>query len=241
VLLAALALGSSLAIGAADERSIERFLADLQSASDRTDRAAIAGMVHYPLKVLASGWIVPVDDRAAFVRFFDAFFTEEIRDVIANAAGKRYRAPLPAVVSLGNGVLRVMRLDGRFTIIGITVPPSSGKVRGARRGTTVVNLAAAQGTASYAGTLARGEHESYVVRAGRNDLLEVRVDRVRGRDIVARVFDATTRTPIDARARDGTRVWTGRVPAAGDYLIEVARESPAGEAVLTYALTVSTR
>ena len=241
MLLAALALGWILAGGAAGERPIDRFLADLQAAAARNDRAAVAGMVHYPLKVLASGWIIPVDDRATFVRSFDAFFTIEIRDLIADAAEAPQPAKLPDVVSLGNGNIRLMRFDGRFKIIGITVPPPSGKIRGARRGTTVVGFAGGQGTASFSGTLASGEHERYVVRLSRNDLLEVRVDRVRGRDVVARVFDAATKTPVDARGKDGARVWTGRVPAAGDYLIDIVRGAPAGDPVLTYMLTVSVR
>ena len=241
MLLAALALGWTLAAGAAEGRSLERFLADLQTASDRNDRLAIAGMVHYPLKVLASGWIIPVDDRATFVRYFDAFFTDEIRDLIADAPAKPRPAKLPDVVNLGNGAIRMMRINGRFEIIGISVPASSGKVRGARRGTTVVSFPTGQSTAAYSGTLAKGEHESYVVHAARNELLEVRVDRVRGRDIVAHVLDATTKTPIDARGRDGARVWTGRVPAAGDYRIDVMRAALGGDAVLTYTLTVSVR
>jgi hypothetical protein len=65
VLLAALALGWTLAGAPADERSIDRFLADLRDASDRNDRAAIARMVHYPLEVRASGWIIPVDDLSS--------------------------------------------------------------------------------------------------------------------------------------------------------------------------------
>jgi hypothetical protein len=200
--------------GSVAERPLDRFLADLQAAATRNDRAAIAGMVHYPLKVLASGWIIPVDDRATFIRSFDAFFTDEIRDLIADAAERPRPAKLPDVVSLGNGNIRLMRFDGRFKIIGIMVPPPSGKVRGARRGTTVVSLAGGQGTASFSGTLASGEHERYVVRLSRNALLEVRVDGVRGR-VVARVLDAGARTPIDARgltARVGRKSPCGRRP-----------------------------
>jgi len=241
VLLAVLALGWTLAGGPADARSLDRFLADLQAAADHHDRRAVAGMVHYPLKVLASGWVIPVNDRATFVTLFDAFFTEEIRDLIADAAARPRPAKVPDVVSLGNGAIRIMRIDGRFRIIGMMVPPSSGKVRGARRGTTVVSFPKGQNTMGYSGTLAKSEHESYVVRAARNELLEVRVNGVRGRDIVAHIFEESTKTPVDARAADGTRVWTGRVPAAGDYRIDVVRAAPAGDAVLTYTLTVSVR
>ncbi len=238
--LAALALGSLLA-GAAGDSSADRFLAALQAASDRDDRAAIAGMVQYPIKAFVSGWIIPIADRKTFITSFDAFFTEEIKDLIAEAAARPRLVKPNDVIVLGSGALRAMRVDGRFKIIGISVPPVSKKVRGARRGTTVVSFRTGESSAAFTGTLGAGEHERYVVRASRNELLDVRVERVRGRDIVARVSDAATRTAIDARAQEGSRVWTGRIPASGDYLIDVVRTAPPGEAVLTYWLTISVR
>jgi hypothetical protein len=241
VLLAALALGWTLTAGGGEPPSAAgRFLADLQAAAERDDRAAIAAMVDYPIRVIVSGWVIPVADRRAFVTSFDAFFTEEIKDLVAEAAIHRTVTPAE-VISLGNGALRAMRVNGRFRIIGIAPPPPSRRVRGARRGTTVVSFRTGESSAAFTGTLAAGEHERYVVKASRNELLDVRVDRVRGRDIVARVFDAATRTAVDARSQDGTRVWTGRIPATGDYLIDVVRTAPPGEAVLTYWLTISVR
>lgn len=239
MLLAALVLEMTIA-GSADDRSAERFFAALQAASDRGDRAAIAAMVQYPIKIPVSGWIIPVVDRATFVTSFDAFFTEEIKDLVAEAAATRRSLKPGDVISLGHGALRVMRVNGRFRIIGIAPPPPSRKVRGARRGTTAVSFRTGESSAASTGTLAAGEHERYVVRASRNELLEVRVERVRGRDIVARVFDAATGSPLDPR-QEGARVWTGRVPATGDYLIDVMRAKPAGEPVLTYWLTISLR
>jgi hypothetical protein len=240
VLLATLALGWALA-AAVDDRSADRFLAALQAASDRDDRAAIAGMVQYPIRTFISGWVIPIVDRKTFITSFDAFFTEEIKDLVAEAAARPRVLKPNDVIVLGNGALRAMRINGRFRIIGIVPPPPSRKVRGARRGTTVVSFRTGESSAAFTGTLAAGEHERYVVRASRNELLEVRVDRVRGRGIIARVFDAATRTPVDARGQEGTRAWTGRLPATGDYLIDVGRAAPAGEAVLTYWLTVSLR
>ena len=58
MLIVALTLGWTLVGGSVAERPLDQFLADLQAAATRNDRAAIAGMVHYPLKVLASGWII---------------------------------------------------------------------------------------------------------------------------------------------------------------------------------------
>jgi hypothetical protein len=250
VLLAALALGSLLAgptaatspVGRpAGDSSADRFLAALQAASDRDDRAAIAGMVQYPIKTFISGWIIPIVDRKTFLTSFDAFFTDEIKDLIAEAAARPHVVKPNDVIVLGNGALRAMRINGRFRIIGIVPPPPSRKVRGARRGIKTVSFRTGESSAAFTGTLAAGEHERYVVHASRNELLEVRVDRVRGRDIVARMFDAATKVPLDARGQEGARVWTGRLPATGDYLVDVVRTAPAGEVVLTYWLTVNLR
>ncbi len=65
---------------------------------------------------------------------------------------------------------------------------------------------AGQNIAPFSGTLARGEHESYLVRAERNELVEVWVDRVHGRDIVARALDAANKTALDGRAQKRTRL-----------------------------------
>ena len=238
--LAALALGWTVA-GGAQPSAADRFLAELQAAAERNDRAAIAEMVQYPIKTFISGWVIPIVDRKTFITSFDAFFTEEIKDLVAEAAARPRAAKANDVIVLGNGALRAMRVNGRFRIIGLVPPPPSRKARAARHGTTVVSFRSGESSAAFTGTLAAGEHERYVVRASRNELLDVRVDRVRGRSVVARVFDAATRTAIDARAQEGTRVWTGRLPASGEYLIDVVRTAPPGEAVLTYWLTVSVR
>src|SRR3954464_6511468 len=100
MLLAALALGSTLAAGA-DAGSAERFLAALKAAADRDDRAAIAAMVQYPIRVPISGWIIPIVDRSTFVTSFEAFFTEEIKDLIAEAADTHRLVKPAEVISLG--------------------------------------------------------------------------------------------------------------------------------------------
>jgi len=239
VFFAALVLGWTVTAAAAD-RSADQFLAALQAASDRDDRAAIAAMVQYPIRTFISGWIIPIVDRQTFITSFDAFFTEEIKDLIAEAAARPRVLKPNDVIVLGNGALRAMRINGRFRIIGIVPPPPSRRVRGARRGTTVVGFRTGESSAGFNGTLARGEHERYLVHLSRNELLEVRVDRVRGRDIVAHVLEAATGAPVDARGRDGTRVWSGRAPGNGDYLIDVVRAA-GGDEVLTYNLTVTVR
>jgi len=49
--------------------ALETFFAALEHAIERSDRRAVAGMIHYPIKVLASGWIVPVNDPDTFVKY----------------------------------------------------------------------------------------------------------------------------------------------------------------------------
>jgi len=236
-MLAVLALAANLA--APPPPALDAFFSALQRAIEHHDRRAVAAMVHYPIKVLASGWIIPLSGPDAFVKYYDAIVTEEIKDLVADAkTGAARNGPL---VTLGHDSVRIMRIGAAYKIIGITIPPPSGKVRAARRATTTVQFDNGLGTAKYSGSLAVGEHESYVLHAGRNELLDVRIEQVRGRDIVAHVVDAETGKALDDRARDGVRVWTGRVPAAGAFRIDIVREARGGDVVLTYALIITLR
>ena len=224
----------------APDRTLETFLARLQRACASNDRGAVAALIDYPLTVFASGWNIPVKDRATFLQSYDAFFTEDVKDAIAAASIKQQMAPGAAFVPFGN-VLRIKRIDGGFRIMAIVMPPPGQKLRAARSGTTRVSFPAHYDVTQYAGSLALGERELYVVRAKRNELLEVRLDGFAGRALVARVLDAESGKPLDARAREGSRVWVGRLPADGDYRIEVARTIRDGDPVLIYRLTVRLR
>jgi hypothetical protein len=240
MLFAVFALGSLLSAAPALEARLDAFLVELQRASAKDDRRAIAAMVEYPLTVFAGGWNIPVKDRATFLQSYDAFFTEDVKDAIAAASAKQRIEPTAAFLPIGK-VLRVKPVGGTFRIVAIVMPPPGHKLRAARRDTTRVSFSAHQDAALFTGSLAVGEHESYLVRAKRNELLEVRIEGIVGRSVVGRVLDAETGVPVDARAREGTRVWAGRVPTAGDYRIDVVRTLSAGDPVLIYRLSVSLR
>jgi len=92
-----------------------------------------------------------------------------------------------------------------------------------------------------AGALARGERDVYLLSAMKNQLLEVRINGVSGRDIVARIINVNNRAPIDSRAHDGVRTWIGRVPENGDYRIDVVRLATGGDPRLPYVMVVSMR
>ena len=61
----------TLLAGSAEPSAADRFLADLQAA-ERNDRAAIAGMIQYPIKTFISGWIILIADRQTFITSPDA-------------------------------------------------------------------------------------------------------------------------------------------------------------------------
>src|SRR5687768_9264736 len=78
-----------------ESREAERFLIDLRRAVAGRDKAAVARLVRYPITVTVSGIPpVPVRSAAAMVEFYDAFFGQELRCVIADS-GLPNRTPRP--------------------------------------------------------------------------------------------------------------------------------------------------
>jgi hypothetical protein len=251
------------AAGVHDERLVETFVADLQRAVARDDREAVAGMVQYPLTVLVGGLRLPVRSPADLLEYYDTIFTPELKASIARTTtGAAPGKGEPLGVSLdglgiGGGALIVQPVGGALKVTSIRVvlgkpgepppapPPAAGApaskrhrspAAGARK-PTHLRAGTKQAPAQVSGTLLPGQTDAYVVWARENQLLDVRVHGVQGRAIVARVLDATSGKPLDARGHDGVRVWTGRVPRTGDYRVEVTRLD-AGAGVLTYTLAV---
>ena len=221
-----LVLGSTIAAAAQDNRGVAAFMTALERATARGDRAAVAAMVRYPLTVSAAGVNIPVNDRAAFLRYYDGIFTDDVRRAVASGEAVR------------RGILRISRDGSAPKIFAINVPAGGRRV--ARHDTERGIFRAGSDSRQLAGALARGQRASYVVFAKRGQQLDVRIDGVRGRDVIARVVEASTGAPVDTRARDGVRAWAGRVSATGDYRIDVERVAPGG-AVLAYTLIVSVR
>lgn len=236
----AVALALLLSVAPAPEARLDAFLVELQRAAARDDRRALASMVEYPLTVFAGGWNIPLKDRAAFLESYDAFFTEDVKDAIAGASTRQRIEPSASFIPFGN-VIRIKPVGSTFRIVAIVMPPPGHKLRAARRDPTRVSFPAHQDAALYTGALAASEHESYLVRAKRNELLEMRIEGIAGRSVVGRVVDAATGVPLDARAKEGTRVWVGRVPTAGEYRIDVVRTISTGDPVLVYRLSVRLR
>jgi hypothetical protein len=231
--MAAAAAASASQIAAAD-RAAAAFLRDVQRAVARDDRHAVSVLVQYPLVVTAGGVRIPIRDAAAFVQSYDLIFTLPMKAAIAEAAS-------PSALR----ELRIEHVGGAFRITSMTVPLDSGAAapaRAAQRPTRrePQRLLLDVGRIQRAGALASGERDVFLLTAKKNQLLELRVNGVSGRDVVVRITSAKSAAPIDVRARDGVRTWIGRLPDDGEYRIEVVR-LVSGRGELPYIFVISKR
>ena len=233
---------------ATEDARVRPFLARLQGAVARGDRQAVAAEVQYPLTVFVQGLRMPVEDAAAFVERYDQIMTPDVRTAIAAARMPSGGTPARGLRIAADGAVRIgdcISVDPvgeSIRIVAITVKvaaPAAAAPGGGGGGRVAARrLSFRVGRPTQAsGALAPKQTDRYVAQVGQGTLLDVRVDRVRGTDVVARVVDAKTGKPIDARAGAGARVWTGRVPATAEYRIEVVRRG--GDAdLMPYVLTV---
>jgi hypothetical protein len=239
-----------------DERLVARFLRELQRALARDDRQAVAAQVQYPLIVLAGGIRIPIADAAALIQTYDLVFSPVLKAMLAEAAiptqrlAPRYTVAVSGDAAIvGPDLIRIQAVGAVLKITRISPPlaapapaaPGERRSSGSAVSREPRRLALQIGQVQLAGALAPGARDAYVVSAAKNQLLEVRINGVSGRDIVARIVNMKSRTPLDARARDGVRTWSGRVPDAADYRIDVVRLVSAGEPRLPYVIVVSMR
>ena len=218
----------------ADERAAAAFLREVQRDVARDDRRALSALVQYPLTVFAGAVKIPIRDADALLQNYDGVFTPAMKTAIAHATS-----------AIDLNVLRIEPVGGVLKITRMTVPlgaaspgPPASAGRPAAREPQRLFLDV--GRIQRAGTLARGERDTYVLSARKNQLLELRVTGVSGRDIVVRIASARSGAPVDVRARDGVRTWIGRLPDDGDYRIDVVRLA-AGATELPYVFVISMR
>ncbi len=253
--LAAAVLSAALPQAVLDDRSVAAFLQELQRRVTRGDRAAVSALVQYPLTVFAGGIRIPIRDAAALQQNYDTVFSPALKTLIAQAAapgrGGSRSAASGVVVSadfatIGVDAVRIERVGDALRITRITVPlaaPSTAGEGSISRGgarepqKVLVDF----GRVQRSGTLAAGERDGYLVSAMKNRLLEVRINGVTGRDVVARIVNLKTRAPLDSRAQSGVRTWIGRIPEDGTYRIDVVRLAPAGVPRLEYLMIVALR
>lgn len=253
-LVAAIAVTVAAQKPAIDDRSAGTFLHELQRAVARDDRAPVSTLIQYPLTVFAGGIRIPITDASAMLQNYDVVFTPALKMLISQAATPargRSASATPVVVAadvimIGFDAVRIEPVGSGLKITRITVPLAASTVEsragaGRRAGREPQRLFLGVGQIQRAGALAMGDRDAYLLTALKNQLLEVRINGVSGRDIVARITSMKTRAPIDSRAQDGVRTWVGRIPEDGDYRIDVVRLAPGGTSRLPYLIVVSMR
>lgn len=240
--LVALAVGPSAA---------ERFLDDLQRAVARGDKPAVAAMFEYPATIITSGARVPVLDRRSLIRLYAVAFPPEMQGVIAMARVPQVGQPPPVYrvaldgegLTIGSAWIWARRTGGRFRIVRMIVPSNWVVIGNApaapppRR----VRLLAGQSSALLSGTLRPFEVQSYVVWAAKGQRLQVKLDGFAGREVVARIIDSKTGSPVDRRAADGARNWSATIEESADYRIDVLRLAPQTRPPPLYVLAVTLR
>jgi hypothetical protein len=234
-----------IAVALHAQSPVQTFLAEFNRALQAGDRAAVAAAVHYPLIVsLAPGVRVPFPSADALLERFDEVFTPELRTAVASGTAAVVETPEGFI--LPNQTLTITRVGGQLRISGIVVPPataddassSPAASRAAPREPRRIGVRAGPKPSQFAGSLAAGGTDSYLVFVQRGQLLDVRLQRGRG-EAVLRVVNAATGAPLESGAK-ATFVVSGRVPASVDYRIEVQRTT-GGDAPLPYMLSVSVK
>jgi hypothetical protein len=216
------------------QASADGLLTQLQRAIGRNDRQAVAALIQYPMIVTTAGVRISIRDAASLVESYDAVFTPDLEAAIRN--GSAIRDQLIHITSV-QGVVKIASISTPSpsrTDTAATPPPAT------RRGPRRVTFSMVE-VAQLSGSLSPGRSDAFVVYVEKGRLLEARIDRVAGRDIVLKVLDAKTGKPLDTKAAAGARVWIGRVPESADYRIDVTRLAEKGGQLLPYVLVVRRR
>ena len=145
-------------------------------------------------------------------------------------------------VSIASGLVWAQRDGDAYKIARIIAPPATMPRHARREPRRAVFLEskAEPPTAKYSGILERDDVDVYLIAAKARQQLYVSIDGFRGRDAELRV-DRERGKPLDPSPRSGARVWSGRVPADGEYSVEVVRRAPFCGPSLLYSIVMTLR
>ena len=221
---------------AAAQPSAAAFLRELRTAARNGDRNAVAAKIQFPIVVTMAGLRIPFRDAAAFLERYDDIFTPDLIETIARG-----------------DALIIAEVDRQLRITEINVPPASpapaapsadGKAASSPSGASGakapvrVGIRPGPGPTQFAGSLPRGGRDAYMLSVPKGRLLEVRLERIRGREALVRVVSATTGAPLNPRTAAGARVVAGIAREESDYRIEVRRGDTGDAAPLPYLLSL---
>ncbi len=231
VFVAALTVLSLVVVGRA-QTQYNTFLSHLNTAVRRDDRAAVASLIKFPIIVSMAGVRLPFPNAAALLDRYDDIFTPEMRG---------------AIDRVDPNVLVITLEAGRYLLTSITVPPHESDIASASPANAIaaqkprrIGVRAGPRPTQFAGALAPGATDVYLLFVPKGQRLEVRLERVR-RAAIVRVHQTRTHAPLNPRTPNGALVVSGRSPADGDYRIEVAHATAAHSEYVPYFLSVDVR
>ena len=188
VLLGLVSASQALAQEAAGS-DVAAFVGALDRACRASDKAAMAGLVQYPLSVATSGIRIPIANREALLKSYDAVFTPGVCQAIAAAAnglksGETSGAAVKVSttgVAIGGQTVEASRVAGGLKVTRITaaaVAAGNGAAGTAYKSRTNERIVPRPGRATpVRGALAQGQKESFLVNVQQGQLLSIRSTR----------------------------------------------------------------
>jgi hypothetical protein len=106
--------------GIDDDRAVEAFLAELKEAVAKNDRAKVASMVNFPLRVNNDRRKTLVRRRADLLRRYDAVFNRKVKEALAKQTAADLFVNYQGVM-VGDGEIwfRPTGKDGRLKIVTV--------------------------------------------------------------------------------------------------------------------------
>ena len=221
----------------------------LSQAMARRDREAVADMMRYPASAMVGGIAIPIGNRAAATQLYDAVFTAELRCLVdesaaAGASGARVE---PGGVTIAQGRIQAVDVNGALKIARINVPPATGAALPAPSKPQRVALRT-MGTTQFAGRLYGDGVDAYIVSLQKGNVMQARIEQFPGRSAAIRVVEAKSGRSINRPAPSGVegpaagavaasgaaapRFWSDTIRETGEYRIEVGPAGPVLRAVV---------
>lgn len=110
------------AVAGLKEREVEVFFNSFKEAVAKDDKARVAGLVSYPIKVyLASNRTVKISNGARFIKFYNQIFDQKFKDLIAATEFKDLWAKSSGVATPRgeiwiNGIVRNPKFEDQYEI-----------------------------------------------------------------------------------------------------------------------------
>ena len=232
--------------GTPAESQAGAFVSALAQAISRGDRAAVAEMVRYPLVASVGGVGIPIPGRAELIKAYGSIFTAELRCLVDDSVAKGASGISVDAggVTFAGRRMHASEVSGTFKITSIDVPPVTGvgapSNPPARRVTR-------RGVTQYSGRLYGDGVDTYIVPAGRGDVVQARIEQFPGRSAAVRVVEQKTGKSLSRPAPGGAegsgasapRFWNGTIQESGDYRVEVVRLASYCQPSFTYLLTIT--